>query len=71
MANSFALVNLAELRRGECPMRAMDLETGQTALHIAVIHGADLRVIRRLTVYSTLAASSMDSFTWLRRPGLQ
>jgi hypothetical protein len=32
-----ALVKLAELRRGECPTRAMDSETGQTALHIAVI----------------------------------
>lgn len=57
-----ALVKLAELRRGECPTLAMDSETGQTALHIAVIHGADLAMIRRLTAHSTLAASSMDSF---------
>jgi hypothetical protein len=56
------LVKLAELRRGECPTLAMDSETGQTALHIAVIHGADLAMIRRLTAHSTMAASSMDSF---------
>jgi hypothetical protein len=71
VANGLTLVNLAELRRGGCPMLAMDSETGQTALHIAVMHSADLKVIRRLTVYSTLAASSMHSFTWLLRPGLQ
>jgi hypothetical protein len=58
-----ALAKLAELRScGECPTLTMDPETGQTALHIAVIHGADLAVIRRLTAHSTLAASSMDSF---------
>jgi hypothetical protein len=57
-----ALVKLAELRRGECPTLAMDSETGQTALHIAVIHGADLAMIRRLTAHSTLTVSSMDSF---------
>jgi hypothetical protein len=58
-----ALAKLAELRcAGECPTLTMDPETGQTALHIAVIQGADLAVIRRLTAHSTLAASSMDSF---------
>jgi hypothetical protein len=57
-----AVVKLAELRRGECPVDSMEAENGQTALHIAVIHGADFAVIRRLTAHSTLAASSLDSF---------
>lgn len=57
-----ALIKLSELRRGECPVESMDSKNGQTALHIAVIHGADLAVIRRLTAHSTWAASSLDSF---------
>lgn len=54
------LIKLTELFRGECPASMTNAE-GHTALHIAVMCGRDLDIIRRLTAQSTLPASTMDS----------
>lgn len=53
------MIKLTELYRGECPASLTNAQ-GHTALHIAVICGSDLSIVRRLTAQSTVPASTMD-----------